>query len=621
MDERSTEKGQRVSQRYSLALLIIASLVAFALRVYQLAIPLLRWDEGWTIAHGRLPWSELVRIAALEWHPPLFYIIYKIWQSLTGVNPYTVRYLAVLAGVLTVPLTYLAAHAWTSDRCIARIAAFCNAALPLLVYYGQVNRMYAWTATGVLLATWALLWATSRERQTWLAAVGSGIATAVALYLLYYTVWPLVALYLYALLTRRRAWRTVLLSAGAGLLLFAPWLVYAAGTLQSRLQPGSAANSLRGMMELIGPSVFGLVFAYGRGWAAVWVVSGFLLVGLLLTPWRRWSLMLLPILAITLAVVGVSYSAQVVRFFAVRHFVPVAPFLGLALAWALGQLSARSRWLLLLAVVILAVTFWPVRTDVYAKMLEVVNPFDPAEDWRYLSPHLWPDDLVFFNNLARAGWYEQSRQGAGAPWSYTLRWDPIVEPMPVIAGRVETAIERHPRLWFVLYKGTVGANNDLRAWLSAHPRLYPMWEGWAGDTLVLGYVVPHEPLLDSPAQGRFAEGQIELRGARFTPTARSGVAVELDWQVHGSISRSLKVFVHLMSEDGRLVAQHDAPLPAPASAGTLILNRHGVEIPQGVSGLLTIRVGLYDETTGERLPVAGGAEFVVLGTVRAVGHP
>jgi hypothetical protein len=266
---------------------------------------------------------------------------------------------------------------------------------------------------------------------------------------------------------------------------------------------------------------------------------------------------------------------------------------------------------------ILAVTFWPVRTAVYAKMLEVVDPFDPTEDWRYLAPHLWPDDLVFFNNLARAGWYEQSRRGQGAPWSYALRWDPIVEPMPVIAARVEAAMEKYPRLWFVLYKGTVGANNDLRGWLSAHPRLYPMREGWAGDSLVLGYVVPHEPLMDTAIVGEFADGPVELVKARFTPTVRSGVAVELDWRIRELPSGPLKVFVHLMSEDGHLVAQHDAPLPnlASMSPGTVIQDRHGVEIPPGISGPFTVRVGLYAEGTGERLRLSDGGEFIVLGRV------
>jgi uncharacterized membrane protein len=608
--------GHRRASGHLWLLVAGACLGAFALRMVQLATPVLRWDEGWTVAHGTLPWPEVIRIAALEWHPPLFYILYKLWQSLVGVNIFAVRYLAVLAGVLTVPLTYVAAMAWASDRRVAATAALCNAALPLLVYYGQVNRMYAWTPVGILLATWALSRAT--KKATWTRGVGAGFATAVALYLLYYTVWPLLALYLYVLLTRPRAWRTILLAAGTALVLFAPWLLYASGTIQSRIQPGPLAQSLKNMAELIGPSVFGLVFAYGRGWVAVGVAGGLMLFGLLLTPWRRWSYLLLPALGIIIPVIGVSYGAQAVRFFAVRHFVPAAPFLGLALAWALEQLRRRSQWLLVLALAVLAVTFWPVRSAVYAKMLEVVDPFDPAADWRYLSPLLRSGDLVIFNNLAKAGWYEESRKGQGVPWSYALTWEPIVEPLPVIAARVEAAMENHPRLWFVLYKGTIGANNDLRAWLSAHPGLYPMWEGWAGDTLILGYGVPQGPLVESPTRGRLADESIELARARLTPVAESAVAVELDWRVDERLTRPLKVFVHLMSADGQLVAQHDARLPESCgtSAGEPCTDRHGVALPADARGSLTIRVGLYDEETGERIRWDDGGEFLTLGQVR-----
>lgn len=615
MDFNRFPGHRRVSGHFWL-LLAGACLGALALRMYQLAAPALRWDEGWTVAHGTLPWSEVVRIAALEWHPPLFYLLYKLWQSLVGVSAFAARYLAVLAGVLTVPLTYVAATAWTSDRRVASIAAFCNAALPLLVYYGQVNRMYAWTPLGVLLAAWALLRAT--ERRTWAWAIGAGIATALALYLLYYTIWPLLALYLYVLLARPRAWRTSLLAAGIALLLFAPWLVYASGTLQYRIQSGPLLPALHNTLEFVGPSVFGLVFAYGRGWTAVGVVGGVLLAGLLVSPRRLWLPMLLPTLGIAIAVIGISYGAQAVRFFAVRHFVPVAPFLGLALAWALEQMRRRSAGLLALAVVVLAVTFWPVRTAVYAKMLEVVDPFDPAADWRYLSPLLRSDDLVLFNNLAKAGWYEESRKGQGAPWSYTLTWEPIVEPLPVIAGRVEAAMENHSRLWFVLYKGTLGANNDLRAWLDAHPRLYPMWEGWVGDTLVLGYISPRVSLEESPARGILVDGHVELTHARFTPAAESGAAVELEWSVRIPLSRPLKVFVHLMSAGGQLVAQHDARLPAfcGASAGEPCTDRHGVALPADATGPLTLRVGLYDEETGERLGWEDGGDFLILGQVQ-----
>jgi hypothetical protein len=604
----TTERHQTVW--VTLLPLLAACLLAFALRLYRLPEPTLRWDEGWTVAHGRLPWSELIRIAALEWHPPLFYILFKVWQSLAGQSPYTVRFLAVLAGALTAPLAYVAAQAWLHNRRLSLLAAFYAATAPLLVYYGQVNRMYAWTPAGALLATWALLRATATPHRQWRWVVASGLA----------------ALYLFVLLVRRRQWQATILSGLVALLAYAPWLTYALGAVQSRAYPPETlAQSLRQTWQLIGPSVFGLVFAFGRGWIAVWLVGAILLLGLLLTPPRRWTPLLLPALAIGLTVVGVAYGAQRVHFFAVRHLTPTAPFLGLALAWALDRLFTRWKPLLPLAVAALLVAFWPTgSTFVYAKTLEVVDPFDPAADWQYLEPKVLPGDLVFFNNLAKAGWYENARAGQGAPWSYALRWQPIIEPIDaVIAPRIEAAMQQHVRLWFVLYKGAIGPNDDLRAWLEVNDRLYPMWAGWTSDTLFLGYVAPHRPLVGSPVEAGFAGQPIQLAAARFTDRARpgGGVAVELTWQIQGPVTADEKVFVHLVSPDGALAAQHDAR-PAgegrptqTLSPGEVILDRHGVGLPAEARGPLTIRVGLYDALTGDRLRLDDGSEFATIGIV------
>lgn len=620
---------------YSLMPVIAACLLAFVLRLHRLPQPALLWDEGWTIAHGHLAWPELMRIAALEWHPPLFYVLFKIWQSLAGQASFAVRFLAVVAGVLTVPLACVAAQVWARNRRLAVLTGFYAAIAPLLVYYGQVNRMYAWTPVGTLLATWALLRATETPRQMrqrvhplrW--AIVSGVATALALYLLYYTVWALVALYIYVLIIRHRQWQTTTISGLVALVLFAPWLVYAAGTVQSRFYPSeSLAQSLKQAWEFLGPSVFGLVFAFGRGWAAVWLTGGIMLLGLSLTPPHQWSILLLPALAIGLTVFGVSYGAQAVRFFAPRHFVPTAPFLGLALGWALDRLFARWKPLLLIAAAALLLAFWPTSTEfVYAKTLEVVDPFDPASDWNYLSPKVLPSDLVFFNNLAKAGWYEHSRAGEGAPWSYALRWDPIIEPIDtVVAPRIEAAMQRHSRLWFVLYKGTTDPNNDLLAWLRSHNRLYPMWEGWTSDTLFLGYVVPHAPLIDASAQASFNGQPIKLAAARFSDRAQpgGGVAVELMWQINGDITADEKVFVHLVTTDGEMVAQHDAR-PAgegrptqTLSPGEVIADHHGIGLPAQAHGLLTIRVGLYDAHTGDRLRLDNGADYVTIGIVNVL---
>ena len=89
------------------------------------------------------------------------------------------------------------------DPRIAMLAAFFAALWPLSVYYGQVARMYALAALPALAAAWFILRNEARpplERATGLAA----LSTVIGLYTLYYTVWALGALWLYAALRRPR---------------------------------------------------------------------------------------------------------------------------------------------------------------------------------------------------------------------------------------------------------------------------------------------------------------------------------------------------------------------------------------------------------------------------------
>jgi len=267
------------------------------------------------------------------------------------------------------------------------------------------------------------------------------------------------------------------------------------------------------------------------------------------------------------------------------------------------------------------VAYWPTCTRfVYEKTLEVTDPFDPTEDYRYLAGRAGPGDLVYFNVLARAGWYESLRRPLDAPWSYAMRWDPIIEPLERIAARIERDAQSHHRLWFVFHQGNYGPNADLVAWLDAN--LYPAGGEWQGEMLYLAYVAPGDGWEQTRRDDRFEEG-IRLTGARWTAQPRAGdaAALELTWSVERPPARSYKVFVHVVDGAGQVVAQHDG-VPGSGQrptnswvAGVEVPDRHGLLLPAVDPGELSIRVGLYDPDTGRRLRLAGGADVVELGTL------
>jgi hypothetical protein len=103
------------------------------------------------------------------------------------------------------------------------------------------------------------------------------------------------------------------------------------------------------------------------------------------------------------------------------------------------------------------------------------------------------------------------------------------------------------------------------------------------------------------------------------PLASSDVPLlKLVWQAVKDIppGTDLKVFVHLLAEDGRVVAQHDS-YPAGNTrplntwiAGEYIIDEHPITFLEAYSGGISLQFGLYDPVTFERLLTPEGQDVV-----------
>lgn len=115
------------------------------------------------------------------------------------------------------------------------------------------------------------------------------------------------------------------------------------------------------------------------------------------------------------------------------------------------------------------------------------------------------------------------------------------------------------------------------------------------------------------------------------PRITNGVnfPITLYWEsLSSEIATGYTVFVHLLAEDGRLVAQHDG-IPAMGQrpifdwlAGEYIVDRHMLEWREPeYSGPARIRIGLYDPLSGERLLTTEGDDGYLLPETFVVEPP
>lgn len=109
------------------------------------------------------------------------------------------------------------------------------------------------------------------------------------------------------------------------------------------------------------------------------------------------------------------------------------------------------------------------------------------------------------------------------------------------------------------------------------------------------------------SQARFGDQAILLG---FDLTADNPLQLTLYWQAQQPNGRDYTVFAHLLDAQGHVVAQADGPPQQnryPTSiwaAGEQIIDSHHIQLPEDLpTGSYQLFVGLYDPTTGERLPV------------------
>ncbi len=189
--------------------------------------------------------------------------------------------------------------------------------------------------------------------------------------------------------------------------------------------------------------------------------------------------------------------------------------------------------------------------------------------------------------------------------------DPRVLPVPreVVPG------------WYRLEVGLYGSSDEQRL---------PVVDddgSEVGDFVVLDYIWVGEERAIEPAHliGANLDGKVQLLGDDGVPasiTEGQALHLSLYWQTLAEMTEDYTVFVHLVDDEGRAVAQHDGqPLQGfyPTSfwdIGGIVRDELDLTVAASVPiGEYELVAGMYLVGTGERLPVVDEASQVIGDTV------
>lgn len=179
---------------------------------------------------------------------------------------------------------------------------------------------------------------------------------------------------------------------------------------------------------------------------------------------------------------------------------------------------------------------------------------------------------------------------------------------------LEKIVSQHPRLFFVL--GGEGGEKArfLEEWLGRQE--YRARDGWYGAAQLVIYATSlgGEKPLEEGLDARLGEGIHLLGYSLIDQKVKPGeiIRLTLHWKMSGEIETGYKVYVHLLDGEDRIVAQRDSE-PVGGSRpisdwgiGEEIWDNYGIMLPKELpSGEYQLVVGMYDPTSGERLPIYG----------------
>lgn len=157
--------------RFSLAL-VLSGAVFLGLQLISLQRWSLWHDESFTAMLIQYDWTELLTRASYDVHPPLYYLLLKLWAGVFGSSVLALRSFSVICMAVVFLLTL-----WLIQRLVGLKAAWWAlpflALAPALVRYGQEARMYGMAAILGLCATHLLLFllenkAASKNARWWI---------------------------------------------------------------------------------------------------------------------------------------------------------------------------------------------------------------------------------------------------------------------------------------------------------------------------------------------------------------------------------------------------------------------------------------------------------------------
>jgi hypothetical protein len=605
----------RISRAAGLVVLIV--LLGWALRLDDIESRSLWADEGWTMLLSAGPGlDDITRTMAADQHPPLFFVLFRVWRNVAGDTEFATRSFSALLGLITVAAAFQLGRELFHPM-VGVLAALLLALADNHIDLSQEVRHYGLLTTLAVLSS--LFYARWWHRPTRANRIGYVLSSLALLYTHYLGGFVLLAQLLHMLLVVRPRQRLAeaLFLFGAICLGFLPWLPVVID--QNRLRwdnplyyqnalPNNA-DTYRAVRTALFGSHYGLMI-------------GLALLGLVYLVYnRRVQVRLRPMWPTLYLVLWIGLMAGLTvfinarrEFLTVRNFILITPALVILIAHGLANLERTARLFLTAVIVIVSLTTVDARRhypDWRAVTHNITDYHLPGEP---ILMDVWVGDFP-------VRYYIDRQMGKDTPRVSLREWRDQYKDqfLPALLAYLQTL----DAFWLVYWgDGPMTEYGHLIA-EAGFQRSAALSVDHLGTPL---YTYRYDRMPDT-TRATFGD-LFTLRRFSVPESAAPGdmIPVSLWWTVEQVPPLDYSVSVFLMDANGIPVAQQDSPPlngASPTSAwepASLYYDHHTLTLPPTLPpGQYDLGVRVYWYGDGVPLAVdAGGprlTDFATLGTL------
>ncbi len=390
----------------SLTLYAFVTVTLLAATAQMLALSKFNFDEYFTINLVRNSWADIIRLTALDVHPPLYYLAVKAAVTVFGENFFAWHLVSFLSFLGMVFITERFVSRVFGER-EAYICVLAVCAVPNMLRYALEARMYSMSMLFVT-ASFYLVWLLAENYESrpgrksvryWALLALVNVAAAYTHYFAGVAAVGLSGFLLLFLLFTKKDYLRTLLQWGvyciAMLLCYLPWMFVLFGQMRSidgnywiaRINLDTLYGYLDMLFGTARPVYYGLAIAFFLGCFRLCMKSG---------QDRRdfWKWGSFAAAGFFL-VFGVGYSVLKTPILIDRYLVIVVPMLWISVV--LSLLDKKEKWIEAGLILLFCFCFISNREALYQEYDAVEN----GEENRCLQEHVETSDIFFHTNVQR----------------------------------------------------------------------------------------------------------------------------------------------------------------------------------------------------------------------------